>query len=74
MTCFFLSPWKRATPLTIMLFDSVAPEVKIMSLASAPMRSAMSYESGHEDESRVKLTAHTLRASSTAFSASQPYA
>ena len=37
ITCFFFSLWNLATPLTIMLFDSVAPDVKMMSFASAPM-------------------------------------
>ena len=43
MMCFFLPdrPKKRATPLRDMLFDSVAPLVKIIALGSAPMREAM---------------------------------
>ena len=40
MTCFFLDLQKRATPLTAMLFDSVAPEVKMISRGSAPIRDA----------------------------------
>lgn len=35
------SLWKRATPFRAMLFDSVAPEVKIISLGSAPIKSAI---------------------------------
>lgn len=40
MMCLFLSLLNRATPLMAMLLVSVAPEVKTMSLASAPIRSA----------------------------------
>ena len=40
MMCFFLSLWKRATPLMAMLFDSVAPDVKMISFGSACSRSA----------------------------------
>ena len=39
----FFSLWKRATPLIAMLLDSVAPEVKTISLGSAPMRVAISW-------------------------------
>jgi hypothetical protein len=37
--CFFLPLKNRAMPLTLMLLDSVAPLVKMMSLGFAPMRS-----------------------------------
>jgi hypothetical protein len=40
MICFFLSPLNLAIPLTIKLLDSVAPDVKMMSFASAPIKSA----------------------------------
>lgn len=43
MMCFFFSLWKRATPLIAMLFVSVAPDVKIISFGSAPIKSAICY-------------------------------
>ena len=38
--CLLFSLWNLATPLIAMLFVSVAPDVNIMSLVSAPIRSA----------------------------------
>lgn len=46
--CFFFPFQKRAVPLMLMLFDSVAPEVKTMSLALAPMRSATYCQPHHQ--------------------------
>jgi hypothetical protein len=57
MICLFFDLWKLAIPLTIKLFDSVAPDVNTTSLGPAPINAAT-----------------WLRASSTAASASQPYA
>lgn len=43
MMCLFFSLWNRATPFIAILLVSVAPEVKTMSLASAPIKFAICY-------------------------------
>lgn len=74
--CLFFSLWKRATPLIDMLFVSVAPEVNTISFASAPIKSAICFRMTFKCQDSVieSNSIHTLRLSSTACSASQPYA